>query len=619
MKRTSVIFNPARSRDIKAFRGAASTLGAAVLICAAFLSCLLFPAPAHAQASSQGQSQKPIVAVADFAGTGVSSAELAALRASFEIELFRAGSYNVVERTQADAILREQQYQLSGCVDEACMIEVGKHLGAQYVFVGTASKIGSTIQIIIKMVDVKLGSLLKAATVSGRTIDELASALPRAALELSGRSDISGGSGQLAWDSTAGGTGAAGGAASTGGAAGTGTAPAERAYVTFESTPPGMTLVIRDAAGKILGTYQTPKALPLTRGSYIVEAEDPAGMYYPYKENLDFSRPAKATFTITMAPRFGTVSISSDPPGARVSLNGLDIGATPIAGRQLKSGTYEIALSMELYTTKRVTLTVQDGRTAAVSERLAPNFVTIDAREKNGIAAELWIDGKKAADLPYTGKLPFRDFDLSIRSKDGRYRPYEERVIVRAAGETLSRAVALEARTGTLAVETEPTTAADVYLDGKKIGTAPDIFTVLMGDHELRVTATLNGQRMEAVKRVTIAEGRETAAVLALAAPAAAAPAGSGAASQSDYTSPTIGVLRYVPGGTFQRDDTSSNTSTVRPFRMSQYEITRAQFRAWMGTDPSDTSVSSGMDDPVQNVNWYHAIAFCNKLSIAEG
>jgi formylglycine-generating enzyme required for sulfatase activity len=38
-----------------------------------------------------------------------------------------------------------------------------------------------------------------------------------------------------------------------------------------------------------------------------------------------------------------------------------------------------------------------------------------------------------------------------------------------------------------------------------------------------------------------------------------------------------------------------------------------------MGTDPSSTSKSNGTDDPVQKVNWYHAIAFCNKLSIAEG
>ena len=87
----------------------------------------------------------------------------------------------------------------------------------------------------------------------------------------------------------------------------------------------------------------------------------------------------------------------------------------------------------------------------------------------------------------------------------------------------------------------------------------------------------------------------------------------------NDYTSANIGTLKYVPAGSFQRDATASNISTVSAFRMSQYEITRAQFRAIMGTDPSDTGSSTGTSDPVQMVNWYHAIAFCNKLSIAEG
>jgi formylglycine-generating enzyme required for sulfatase activity len=92
------------------------------------------------------------------------------------------------------------------------------------------------------------------------------------------------------------------------------------------------------------------------------------------------------------------------------------------------------------------------------------------------------------------------------------------------------------------------------------------------------------------------------------------------AASGGDYTSPNIGTLKYVPAGSFQRDNHIENISTVTtPFRMSQYEITRAQFLAIMGTDPSYASYSTGMTNPVQMTNWYHAIAFCNKLSIAEG
>jgi len=86
------------------------------------------------------------------------------------------------------------------------------------------------------------------------------------------------------------------------------------------------------------------------------------------------------------------------------------------------------------------------------------------------------------------------------------------------------------------------------------------------------------------------------------------------------YTSSYIGTLKYVPAGRFQRDADASNISVItKPYRMSEHEITRAQFSAVMGTDPSDETCSSGTNDPVQNINWYHAIAFCNKLSIAEG
>ena len=87
-----------------------------------------------------------------------------------------------------------------------------------------------------------------------------------------------------------------------------------------------------------------------------------------------------------------------------------------------------------------------------------------------------------------------------------------------------------------------------------------------------------------------------------------------------DYESPNVGTLIYVPGGTFQRDETATNLSTVSSFRMSRHEITRAQWTAVTGwVDPSHSVYSSGTSNPVQAVNWYAAIAFCNKLSLAEG
>jgi sulfatase modifying factor 1 len=60
------------------------------------------------------------------------------------------------------------------------------------------------------------------------------------------------------------------------------------------------------------------------------------------------------------------------------------------------------------------------------------------------------------------------------------------------------------------------------------------------------------------------------------------------------------------------------NLSTVSAFRMSAKEITAAQFTAVTGlANPSHfPGVTNG---PVEQVNWYNALVFCNKLSILEG
>lgn len=83
--------------------------------------------------------------------------------------------------------------------------------------------------------------------------------------------------------------------------------------------------------------------------------------------------------------------------------------------------------------------------------------------------------------------------------------------------------------------------------------------------------------------------------------------------------SPTLGTLIYVPAGTFQRDSVTTNLGTVTAFRMSRFEVTRAQWTAVTGwADPSNTAHSASVNDPVQRVSWYDAIAFCNRLSLLE-
>ncbi len=89
----------------------------------------------------------------------------------------------------------------------------------------------------------------------------------------------------------------------------------------------------------------------------------------------------------------------------------------------------------------------------------------------------------------------------------------------------------------------------------------------------------------------------------------------------NDYYSPNVGLLKAISPGSFQRDDISTNISHVKNvFRIGEKEITRAQYQAVMGNDPSDLAVSSDAQlDPVQIVTWQEAAQFCNNLSIMEG
>ncbi len=81
--------------------------------------------------------------------------------------------------------------------------------------------------------------------------------------------------------------------------------------------------------------------------------------------------------------------------------------------------------------------------------------------------------------------------------------------------------------------------------------------------------------------------------------------------------------LVLVEGGTFQmgsdsgdEDEKPVHAVTLSSFYMGKYEVTQAQWQAVMGSNPSNFK---GDNLPVEQVSWYDAVEFCNKLSLKEG
>jgi len=62
-------------------------------------------------------------------------------------------------------------------------------------------------------------------------------------------------------------------------------------------------------------------------------------------------------------------------------------------------------------------------------------------------------------------------------------------------------------------------------------------------------------------------------------------------------------------------DDEVQHRVTVSSFFMGKYQVTQAEYEAVMGTNPSHFK---GSNLPVENVSWYDAIEYCNRLSQKE-
>ena len=99
------------------------------------------------------------VAVLDFDVNNVSKSDVRALSDRLREELFRTKKYRVLERGLMEEIMKEQKFQLSGCVSTECIIEVGQLTGVQKMVGGSVSKVGSVYSVSSRIIDIETGEI----------------------------------------------------------------------------------------------------------------------------------------------------------------------------------------------------------------------------------------------------------------------------------------------------------------------------------------------------------------------------------------------------------------------------------------------------------------------------
>jgi curli biogenesis system outer membrane secretion channel CsgG len=126
------------------------------------LALLITVAAKSVSAQEKSQEKKrETAAVLDFkAGEGLNKNEANTLTNKFRSALAKTKVYDVLERTEMETVLKEQDMSLTDLCDNAeCAVQVGKLLVAKKMVVGEIGKIGPTYSLTVRIIDVSTGKV----------------------------------------------------------------------------------------------------------------------------------------------------------------------------------------------------------------------------------------------------------------------------------------------------------------------------------------------------------------------------------------------------------------------------------------------------------------------------
>lgn len=108
-------------------------------------------------ATSLLHAEKMRIAVLNLKPEGISKKTSKVISNLIRNNLINSREFLIIERNQMQEILKEQGLQQTGCTDQACAVKLGRLLSARKMLVGEASKIGKSIYVTIRIIDVEKG------------------------------------------------------------------------------------------------------------------------------------------------------------------------------------------------------------------------------------------------------------------------------------------------------------------------------------------------------------------------------------------------------------------------------------------------------------------------------
>jgi hypothetical protein len=122
-----------------------------------------------------------------------------------------------------------------------------------------------------------------------------------------------------------------------------------------------------------VGTLPLNGPISLDVGEHSLIVRKPG--FADYSRRITTQKGRSTEVTVSLDAVAGVVVVTSEPPGANVTINGQLRGQAPLTGVVLKPGNYEIVVSKDGYEPDRQSLSVKAGREHPVTATLRPSQI----------------------------------------------------------------------------------------------------------------------------------------------------------------------------------------------------------------------------------------------------
>jgi hypothetical protein len=261
--------------------------------------------------------------------------------------------------------------------------------------------------------------------------------------------------------------------------------------VTVTSEPSGSAVVVDGS-----GVGVTPLTTALAAGTHQLQVGDEA------PQTITVDAGANSSLHVILARAgaagaaiVGSVAITTNPPGAAVTVDGVPRGVSPVQVPGLTPGTHAVTLARAGRLLRR-TVSVEAGRSTSLAVTMdgtarGPGWLTVTSP----VPAQIYAGGNLVGvtDTPRV-QLPAGRHQLVLVNDALNFR--EERIVEVAPGHTVS--LQLEPVRGTLNINAQPW--ATVWVDGTAIGETPiGNYSLPIGSHEVVLRHPEFGERRQQV------------------------------------------------------------------------------------------------------------------------